>query len=273
MKDIGVHGSGIPNSKLKLGKGDGQGKVEPSAEKFAEHLKQQSIENQEKQVKQDKERREKREKEDDETKLVIGREEDEGKFDMSHLLLYKIPYVDPSTLSISLRQALHLDRLLCTDSRIVKRRVPSKPQVLRTDENLQIVRSRKDDMDIQPKGDPFAVFRNIDTTLKEIAKTERTTEAKIVKQLVEKLDVSSLKNGHEVRIELAPSILGQTAIQVVTQGDTVQAIIKTTSRVTYNEVRESEEELKQMLEGRGLKVNKVVVILVEQLEEEGFKER
>ena len=261
MKDIKLNDNlkGLPN----LSGVSSTSKEEPKAEEFTKHLNEEVAKEKEKPLKKEKTKRKKEEKDEGDKGVIVG--DGQGEEDLSHMLLYRIPYVDPSTLSISLRQSLHLEKLLM--GKHIKPKELSMPMKAPTHKDLQIHHRPKENNRLEVKGDPFAVFKSIDTSLKEISKQERVKESKIISQIVKNLNVKALKEGHEVRIALSPGVLGETAIQILVEGNTVRALIRTTSKVAYDELRSSEAELKEMLSRKGLKVSSIRVIMVDSLDE------
>ena len=133
---------------------------------------------------------------------------------------------------------------------------------------LRTLKEVNKDKDIKTKtfmGDPLATLRNLNTTLKEIAQNERVRESRIIRQIVDRIDVRKLERGHEVNIILNPNALGQVAVQIITEGNTVIALFRTTSEITYKELNQEKDELIQALKKRGVKVSKVKVEYVESL--------
>ena len=244
-------------------------KKDEKVESFAETLKKTTLKKEEKTLKKEEKKEEDRGAEE----RKEGQEKNQKKAlfpnfkgDLSKLIMYRLAYMDPSLINISLRESLGLDKAMKQEllaknvnEKVINNMSPLKD--LRTLNNLKTRREEK----VAPMGDPLAALRNLNTSLKEIAQKEKVRESQIIRQIVDKIDVKKLEKGHEVNIILNPNALGQVAVQIITEGNTVIALFKTTSERTYKDINEEKESLIQALRSRGVKVAKVKVEYVDKL--------
>ncbi len=244
-----------------------------NVKEFAETFKKEALKKEEEVAKkEDKEK--KTDKKEGEEKAEARDQRGNSKSlkgDLLKLILYRLAYTDPSLINISLRQSLGLDKLLHQNANLkVKPQEMDKlvNQLARLNsDNLRVLNERKEKTKPEVMGDPLASLRAIHTTLKEISREENIRESKIIQQLINKIEVKKLENERQVNIILNPNVLGQVAIQLLTEGNTVIALFRTTSAVTYKELSEEKGELIKSLKERGLKVDKVKIEYVESLKE------
>ncbi|MFN3478262.1 MAG: hypothetical protein ACK4ZM_02705, partial [bacterium] len=106
---------------------------------------------------------------------------------------------------------------------------------------------------------PFATFEKLNTTLKELAKEEKVKESKIIKELIEKLDVQKLENSRQVEIKFDREKIGSLTVQILNQEDKITIVFKTNSKFLYDELKNNKSLLSSMLESRKLKTDKIVI--------------
>lgn len=106
---------------------------------------------------------------------------------------------------------------------------------------------------------PFSSFEKLNNSLKEISKEEKVKESKIVKELIEKLDVQKLQDSRLVEIKFSKENIGNLSVQIINQDNKVSVVFKTDSKFLYDELKNNKDLLKQMLNSRNLKAEKIII--------------
>ncbi|MFN3994990.1 MAG: hypothetical protein ACK4GR_00440 [bacterium] len=180
--------------------------------------------------------------------------------DLTTLKLFVLPYMNKDILSVNLKT--YID-----DKQSNTPQVKQNPAAI-TKENYNIeteqsflneLKNKKKNTKENIDFNPFATFEKLTTSLKELAKEEKVKESKIIKELIEKLDVQKLENSRQVEIRFDREKIGSLTVQILNQEDKITIVFKTNSKFLYDELKNNKSLLSSMLESRKLKTDKIVI--------------
>lgn len=241
------------NQNLKIEqKNEQENKKIPSTDEFQKEIDKKINE-------QNKEKKNKTNDEKNE-KIVDEKPKIDTK-DLTTLKLFVLPYINKDLLSVNLKDYLGLEKENKNTNLTNKMFNNEKLFEAIQQENLlknSDEKKKKSNTSIIDFN-PFATFEKLNNSLKEISKQENVKESKIIKELIEKLDVQKLKDSRMVEIKFDKQNIGNLMVQIVNQDNKVSVIFKTGSKFLYDELKTNQSLLKEMLENRNLKADKIII--------------
>ncbi|MCS7243871.1 MAG: flagellar hook-length control protein FliK [Candidatus Calescibacterium sp.] len=225
----------------------------PSSDEFQKEIdKKLKEENKEKKQNTSKEER------------VEKNSEDKPKIDtkdLTSLKLFVLPYVNKDVLSVSIREYVDKDDL--TKSNKQNKIFNNNDKLFETMQyhNLNNIKDdkKKKNNSLVVDFNPFATFEKLNNSLKEIAKEEKIKESRIIRELIEKLDVQKLQDSRKVEIKFDKENIGNLKVQILNNDNKINVVFKTSSKFLYDELKNNRELLKNMLESRNLKAERIVI--------------
>lgn len=241
------------NQNLKIEqKNEQENKKIPSTDEFQKEIDKKI--NEQNKEKKNKTNEEKNEKVVDEKPKIDTK-------DLTTLKLFVLPYINKDLLSVNLKDYLGLEKENKNTNLTNKIFNNEKLFEVIQQENLlknNDEKKKKNNTSIIDFN-PFATFEKLNNSLKEISKQENIKESKIIKELIEKLDVQKLKDSRMVEIKFDKQNIGNLMVQIVNQDNKVSIIFKTGSKFLYDELKTNQSLLKEMLENRNLKADKIII--------------
>jgi len=241
------------NLNLKIEqKNEQENKKIPSTDEFQKEIDKKI--NEQNKEKKNKTNEEKNEKVVDEKPKIDTK-------DLTTLKLFVLPYINKDLLSVNLKDYLGLEKENKNTNLTNKIFNNEKLFEVIQQENLlknNDEKKKKNNTSIIDFN-PFATFEKLNNSLKEISKQENIKESKIIKELIEKLDVQKLKDSRMVEIKFDKQNIGNLMVQIVNQDNKVSVIFKTGSKFLYDELKTNQSLLKEMLENRNLKADKIII--------------
>lgn len=182
--------------------------------------------------------------------------------DLTTLKLFVLPYVNKDILSVNIRESLYSNDLSKNNKQnnIMIDRDEKLFKSFQDNILLDTTEQKKNKTNLyNPDFNPFSAFEKLNNTLKEISKEEKIKESRIIRELIEKLDVQKLKDSRQVEIRFDRENIGNLNVKIINQDNKVTVVFKTSSKFIYDELKNNRDLLKSMLESRDLKAEKIVV--------------
>lgn len=181
--------------------------------------------------------------------------------DLTTLKLFVLPYINKDLLSISLKDLA--DKDLNHKNNINQNKLETNQKLIESIQQENILTNKEDKKKKNYSNtvdfNPFSSFEKLNNSLKEISKEEKVKESKIVKELIEKLDVQKLQDSRLVEIKFSKENIGNLSVQIINQDNKVSVVFKTDSKFLYDELKNNKDLLKQMLNSRNLKAEKIII--------------
>lgn len=180
--------------------------------------------------------------------------------DLTTLKLFVLPYTNKDILSVNLKT--HFEDKSTNVLQTKQNHLPTTKEnyPIETDQSvLNELKNKKKNTKENMEFNPFASFEKLTNSLKELAKEEKVKESKIIKELIEKLNVQKLENSRQVEIKFDQEKVGALTVQILNQEDKITVVFKTNSKFLYDELKNNKSLLSSMLEGRKLKTDKIVI--------------
>lgn len=245
------------NLNLKMEqKSEQENKKIPSTDQFQKEIdKKINEQNKEKKNKTDEDKNEEKNE-----KMVDEKPKIDTK-DLTTLKLFVLPYINKDLLSVNLKDYLGIEKE--NKNTNLTNKILNNEKLF---ESIQQENLLKNNDEKKKKSNsniidfnPFATFEKLNNSLKEISKQENIKESKIIKELIEKLDVQKLQDSRMVEIKFDKQNIGNLMVQIVNQDNKVSVIFKTGSKFLYDELKTNQSLLKEMLENRNLKADKIII--------------
>lgn len=209
------------------------------------------------------ENKEKREESDKSEKKLNEEKQDKPRIDtkdLTALKLFVLPYVNKDILSVNLKNYIEDKQVYHKQNNqellnTYKKEGVEMEHVRLLDEVESKQKQNKNSFDFNP----FIAFEKLTNSLKEISKEEKVKESKIIKELIEKLDIQKLENSRQVEIKFDRENIGSLVVQIINQDNKVSVIFKTSSKFLYDELKNNKNILESMLDKRNLKAEKIII--------------
>ncbi|MCX7758466.1 MAG: flagellar hook-length control protein FliK [bacterium] len=224
----------------------------PSSDEFQKEI-DKKLKEENKEKKQNVSKEEKTEKNSEDKPKIDTK-------DLTSLKLFVLPYVNKDVLSIGIREYVDKDDL--TKSNKQNNVLNNNDKLFDTiqHQNLNIKDDKKKkNNSLVVEFNPFATFEKLHNSFVRIAKEEKIKESKIIRELIEKLDVQKLQDSRKVEIKFDKENVGNLNVQILNNDNKINVIFKTSSKFLYDELKNNRELLKNMLESRNLKAERIVI--------------